>query len=70
MRLRRSRLEGFFHKKMTVKKDKEGSTSEEYGTASSVTGESWPASGKVQAEQYGQKLNYIRNLRIQGSYKI
>ena len=53
MRLRRSRLEGFFHKKMTVKKDKEGSTSEEYGTASSVTGESWPASGKVQAEQYG-----------------
>ena len=70
MRLRRSRLEGFFHKKMTVKKDKEGSTSEEYGAASSVTGESWPASGKVQAEQYGQRLNYIRNIRIQGSYKI
>ena len=70
MRLRRSRFEGFFHKKMTVKKDKEGSTSEEYGTASSVTGESWPASGKVQVEQYGQRLNYIRNIRIQGSYKI
>lgn len=70
MRLRRNRLEEFFHKKMTVKKDKEGSTSEEYGAASSVTGESWPASGKVQAEQYGQRLNYIRNIRIQGSYKI
>lgn len=70
MRLRRSRLEGFFHKKMTVKKDKEGSTSEEYGTASSVIGEIWSASGKVQAEQYGQRLNYIRNIRIQGSYKI
>ena len=70
MRLRRSRLEEFFHKKMTVKKDKEGSTSEEYGAASSVTGESWPASGKVQAEQYGQRLNYIRNIRIQGNYKI
>ena len=51
MRLRRSRLEEFFHKKMTVKKDKEGSTSEEYGAASSVTGESWPASGEVQVEQ-------------------
>ena len=60
MRLRRSRLEGFFHKKMTVKKDKEGSTSEEYGTASSVIGEIWSASGKVQAEQYGQRLNYIQ----------
>ncbi len=46
MRLRRSRLEGFFHKKMTVKKDKEGSTSEEYGTASSVIGEIWSASRK------------------------
>ena len=66
MRLRRNRLEEFFHKKMTVKKDKEGSTSEEYGAASSVTGEIWPASGKVQAEQYGQRLNYIRNIRIQG----
>ena len=70
MRLRRNRLEEFFHKKMTVKKDKEGSTSEEYGAASSVTGESWPASGEVQVEQYGQKLNYIRNIRIQGNYKI
>ncbi len=70
MRLRRNRLEEFFHKKMTVKKDKEGSTSEEYGTASSVTGEIWPASGKVQAEQYGQRLNYIRNVRLQGNYKI
>nr|DAG41262.1 MAG TPA: head closure knob [Caudoviricetes sp.] len=70
MRLRRSRLEEFFHKKMTVKKDKEGSTSEEYGAASSVTGESWPASGKVQAEQYGQRLNYIRNVRISGKYEV
>ena len=70
MRLRRNRLEEFFHKKMTVKKDKEGSTSEEYSAASSVTGEIWPASGKVQAEQYGQRLNYIRNVRIQGNYKI
>lgn len=70
MRLRRSRLEEFFHKKMSVKKDREGGTSEGYGTASSVSGEIWPASGKAQAEQYGQRLNYIRNVRIQGSYKI
>lgn len=70
MRLRRNRLEEFFHKKMTVKKDKEGSTSEEYNAASSITGEIWPASGKVQAEQYGQRLNYIRNVRLQGNYKI
>ena len=50
------------------KKDSEGSTSEEYGAASSISGESWPASGKVQAQQYGQRLNYIRNVRINGKY--
>ena len=70
MRLRRSRIKTFYHKKRTVKKDKEGSTSEEYGAASSVIGEFWPASGKVQAEQYGQRLNYICNVRLQDSYTV
>ena len=68
--MRRSRIETYYHRKRIVKKDSEGSTSEEYGTASSISGESWPASGKVQAEQYGQRLNYIRNMRINGKYKI
>ena len=54
----------FKRRKRIVKKDKEGSTSTEYGAASSILGESWPASGKVQAEQYGQRLNYIRNVRL------
>lgn len=70
MRMRRNRVKIYYHKKKMVKKDSEGSTSEEYGTASSISGESWPASGKVQAEQYGQRLNYIRNMRINGKYKI
>ena len=61
MRLRRSRTETYYHKKRIVEKDREGSTRESYGTASSVEGESWPASGKVQAQQYGERLNYIRN---------
>ena len=70
MRLRRSRLETFFHRKRIIKKDNEGSTYEEYGAATSFTGESWPASGKVQAQQYGQKLGYIRNVKIDGGYTI
>ena len=49
-----------------VKKDREGSTYEEYSAASSFSGESWPASGKVQAQQYGQRLGYIRNVKIDG----
>ena len=70
MRMRRNRVKIYYHKKRIVKKDSEGSTGEEYGTASSVSGESWPASGKAQAEQYGQRLSYIRNMRINGKYKI
>lgn len=70
MRMRRNRVEIYYHKKRIIKKDSEGSTSEEYGTASSISGESWPASGKVQAQQYGQRLNYIRNMRINGRYRI
>ena len=36
MRLRRSRTETYYHKKRIVEKDREGSTRESYGTASSV----------------------------------
>ena len=70
MRLRQSRLETYYHRKRMVKKDREGSTYEEYGAASSFSGESWPASGKVQAQQYGQRLGYIRNVKINGEYAI
>lgn len=70
MRLRQSRLETYYHRKRIVKKDREGSTYEEYGVASSFSGESWQASGKVQAQQYGQKLGYIRNVKIDGGYTV
>lgn len=70
MRLRRSRIETFYHRKRIVEKDSEGGTRERYGAASLIQGESWPASGKTQALQYGQKLSYIRNVRLSDSYQI
>ena len=70
MRLKRSRVETYYLKKREVKKDAEGSTREEYGAAVSFQGESWPAGGKAQAEQYGQRLSYIRNLRIENRYTV
>ena len=70
MRLRRSRIETFYHRKRIVEKDSEGGTRERYGAASPIQGESWPASGKTQALQYGQKLSYIRNVRLSDSYHI
>ena len=70
MRLKQSRLKTYYHRKHTVQKDNEGSTYEEYGAASSFSGESWSASGKVQAQQYVQRLGYIRNVKIDGGYAI
>lgn len=70
MRLKRSRVKQYHARPREVKKDKEGGTYEEYGAAVSFSGEVWPASGKVQAETYGERLSYIRNVKIQGDYVI
>lgn len=70
MRLKRSRIQRFHLKKRETKKDSEGGTYEEYGAAISFSGEAWPAGGKVQAEQYGERLGYIYNMKIAGKYTI
>lgn len=68
--MRRSRVRQYHLKNRTVVKDNEGNTSVEYGAAFSFLGEIWPAGGKVQAEQYGQRLAYIRNCKIAGNYTV
>lgn len=39
------------------------------GEAHPLTMQVWPASGKVQTEQYGDRLNYIFNCRVEGKYE-
>lgn len=70
MRLRRNRRKDYFLRRRETKKDTEGGTYEEYGAAVSFSGEAWPAGGKVQAEQYGERLSYIYNVKIEGKYNI
>lgn len=70
MRIRRSRLEEHHLKKRIPKKDSEGGTYETWSAAIPFYGESWPASGKVQAQEYGERLSYIQNIRIKGDYEI
>ena len=70
MRLRESRLNTYYHRKRIAEKDQEGSTSERYALDAPFRGECWPASGKVQAEQYGNRLSYIKTLRISEGYQI
>lgn len=70
MRLKRSRLSQYYLKKKVTEKDNEGNAYPTYCGASPFTGEAWPASGKIQAEQYGERLGYIQNIRIDGKYTM
>ncbi len=70
MRIKRSRLAQFYLRKRISEKDKEGCSTDAWGEAVPFVGEQWPASGKVQVQQYGDRLNYILNLKLDGNYKI
>lgn len=70
MRARRSRVEEYYLKKKKVTKDREGSTQTVYGKAVRFEGVAWPATGKIQAQMYGQRLPYIYNLKIDKEYTV
>lgn len=69
MRLKRNRLQTYYHKAAILKKDNEGNTFIEYGRPVSFKAEMWAAGGKLQSELYGLRLPNIRNLRLEGAYK-
>ena len=71
MRLRRSRQKTLYLYNRTVGRDAEGGTQESFLKAGTViSGEWWPASGKLQADLYGQRLPYIRNIRLSERYEV
>lgn len=70
MRMKRSRLQTFFLKNRVVVKDNEGCSTETWSDGARFFGEQWPASGKVQAQQYGDRLGYILNMKVNGDYEI
>ena len=68
MRMKRSRVKTYHLKTAIPQKDKELNTYVVYGEPIAFSGEVWPASGKVQAEMYGERLSYIRNVKVGGTY--
>lgn len=68
MRLKRSRLVELKHCPLEQKKDNEGGTYIEYGSAVPFRAEMWAAGGRIQSEMYRIRLPNIRNLRIDGTY--
>lgn len=61
-------MKQYYHRAAIPKRDSEGSSYLEYGSATAVIAEEWPGGGKLQAEMYGQRLPNIRNIRIAGTY--
>lgn len=65
--MRRSLMKNYHLRKRIVEKDKEGSSVVSYEAAVPIKATIWPASGKVQAEMYGERLAYIKNMEYEGS---
>ena len=51
-------------------KDEEGCVTTDYSEPIDIMANIYPSSGKLQAELYGLRLNYIMNMLIYNSYNI
>ena len=69
-RLKQTRLRTFLVRPRIVAKDDEGVPMIAFGDPIAVRGEIWPATSKRQIEQYGDRIDDIANMRIQGNYAI
>lgn len=69
-RLKQTRVRSFWIKKRNVAKDSEGVPVITFGEPVEVKGEVWPATSKRQIETYGDRINDIANVHIQGQYDI
>ena len=54
-------------RKRQVVKNSEGGTDVSYQAAIEILATIWPAGGRVQAEMYGEKLKYMKNMEYSGS---
>lgn len=65
--MRKNLMKEYNLRKRTLSKGSEGESIESYDTAIKIDATIWQASGKVQAEMYGERLAYIKNMEYEGS---
>lgn len=68
--MKRSRVRTYQLRNKSVRKDHEGVPIISYGEPIEVTGEAWPAGGKLQVETYGNRIDSVYNCKVQGDYEI
>ena len=67
MRLRQAAKTTCCWRAHSVTKDAEGGTTDVWATAVPIEARIWPAGGRVQAEQYGERLTYMKNMLYEGA---
>lgn len=64
--MRRSQLKTYHLRRREPGKDKEGGSITNYNEAVKIEAAIWSAGGKIQAEMYGERLAYIKNMQYEG----
>ncbi|MEW9991810.1 hypothetical protein [Clostridium butyricum] len=60
----------YYLKKKTIVTDDEGGKYPGYSDSIEIKANIWPASGKLQAEIYGERLKYILNMLYDGTVEL
>lgn len=69
MRIKNKKL--YYLKKKEILKDTEGGKYDSYSDVPiEIKANIWPASGKIQAEIYGERLKYINNMLYDGNVEL
>lgn len=70
MRLKRNRRTQIHLHPLTVTKDAEGVPNKNYVEGIPLHAIVWPATSKLQIEQYGNEINRVLNVKLEGKYLI
>lgn len=70
MRLRKCQLKEYNLRPQIPVRNAEGGLTPGYGNAVEFEADIWAANGKVQAEMYGDRLKYIKNMLYTGDTVI
>ena len=66
MRMRETMKKKYHLKRRKVSKNSEGGSIVSYEAAVEIEATIWPAGGRVQAEMYGERLAYFKNMEYDG----
>lgn len=68
--MRKSLMKTYHLKRRTVEKNREGGTVVNYEDPVEIRATIWPAGGRVQAEMYGERLAYMKNMAYEGGEEM